>query len=210
MNSTTIAQVLTMPDKSAIDSISGTMVEVYKARTVTGGKTAQDAKLRDGTGSEIKLTLWDRPDHSMYKGREVIIQAGPKGGLVVKFDGYQQRNVNTLSVSAGCTFQYLEVHNAQTGGAVSAPAASAHTGASGEAGGHSGRAANGQGQAAPIMVNNGAKVGMALNNACQFLVAAGEQFSVARVNEIASELIRLSNRMEQGELAPEAAQDKPF
>jgi hypothetical protein len=54
---------------------------------------------------------------------------------------------------------------------------------------------------APIVLN-GAKVGMAINCSTQFMVSAGEAFSPERVHEIASELIRLSNKMEQGELAP--------
>jgi hypothetical protein len=43
---------------------------------------------------------------------------------------------------------------------------------------------------------------MAINNACLFLTTAGEAFSLDRVHEVASDLVRLSNKMEQGELAP--------
>jgi hypothetical protein len=187
MNNTTIAQLLTLPDGTAIDSVQGTITEVYKQRTITGGKTAQDAKLRDGTGAEIKLTIWEHPDCSLYKGKDVIIQSN-KNGLKVKFDNFRPPGVNTLSVSKTCTFQFLEVHHIQQGtaavkavfgdGAKQVPATQA-----------------------PIVLN-GAKVGMAINCSTQFMVSAGEAFSPERVHEIASELIRLSNKMEQGELAP--------
>lgn len=203
MNTTTIGQVLSMPDKSALDCVSGTITEVYKIRNVNG-KNVQDAKLKDGTG-EIKLTVWDHPDISMYRGQDVIIQTGPKGGLTVKYDGYQNRNVNTISMSKFCTFQKLQVHQAQTGGAV---AAQPNHAPSGSAGGCSGGAANNPSGPVPIVVN-GAKVGMALNNACQFLVAAGETFNVERVHSIASEIIRLSTKMENGEFAP-AKEDVPY
>lgn len=191
MNNTTIAQILALPDGTPIDSVQGHVTEVYKQRTITGGKTAQDAKLRDGTGAEIKVTIWEHPDCSTYKGRDVIIQSN-KNGLKVKFDNYRPPGVNTLSVSKTCTFQFLEVHRAQTGG-VPAPTTPVPQAASpGPVGGH------GSGS----IVLNGAKVGMVLNNACLFLTNAGKAFNSDEVHEIASELIRLSNKLEQGELAP--------
>lgn len=194
MNSTTIAQVLAMPDKSHLDCVQGTITEVYKSRQVAG-KSVQDAKLKDGSG-EIKLTLWDRPDHSMYKGRDVIIQAGPKGGLTVKFDGYQNKNVNTISVSAGCTFQFLEVHKAQTGtaaGSVASGAAVSQSSASSTSG-----ASSNTGGCTPIVVN-GAKVGMCVNNAVLFMTTAGEAFDADKLFQIASEILKVSVRLENGE-----------
>jgi hypothetical protein len=195
MNNTTIAQVLTLPDGTAIDSLQGSVTEVYKARTVSGGKSAQDIKLRDGTGAEVKCTVWEHPELSIYKGKDVIIQSN-KNGLKVKFDNYRPPGTNTVSVSKTCTFQFLQVHHAQTGGSTPVGNPPASEGASGR-----GAASPSNPTGPATIVVNGAKVGMAINNSCQFLVAAGEKFSPDRVHEIASELIRLSNKMEQGELA---------
>jgi hypothetical protein len=111
----TIKEVLTLPSDSMIPSIQGQMVEVYERRMTKTQKPVQDARLRDASGAEIKLSIWDHPDCALYKGREVIIQSGPKSALKVKFDDYKKPGVNTLSVSGTCTFQFLEVHHAQNG-----------------------------------------------------------------------------------------------
>jgi hypothetical protein len=216
MSVTSIPTILTLPNNCPIESVQGTIVEVYKGRNVAGGKHVQDAKLRDGSGAEIKLTIWEHPDISTFKGRDVIIQSGPKGGLKVQLDTYRQPHVNTISVSKTGTFQYLEVHNAQTGGQGNTPAVSPNAaGASGGSGGVQGASgreigpAGAGGSGVGAITVNGAKVGMALNNACQFLVAKGVPFSSEKVFEVASELIRLSNKMEKGELAV-AKEDVPY
>lgn len=194
MSNITIKEILQLPDNTALESIQGLVTEVYKIREVKGGKTVQDAKLRDGSGAEIKLSVWDHQDISTYKGKEVIISSGPKGGLKVQLDTYRQPHVNTISVSRTGTFQYLQVHQAQTGAPVSAnqpvSAPVAQVSSGGPVGGHG---------SGPVVVN-GAKIGMVLNNACLFLTSAGEPFNVDRVHEIASELLKLSTKLENGEL----------
>jgi hypothetical protein len=190
MNS--IKEILTLPDKTELTQVQGLVTEVYAQREVKGGKTVQDAKLRDGTGSEIKLSVWDHPKIDQYKGREVIIQAGPKGGLVVKLDTYRQPYVNTLSVSKMSTFQNLEVHHAQNG----APKDQHPAGAGTPAG------------AAPVdgpkVVVNGAKIGMVINCSVEFMTAQGEPFTEDRVWELASQLINVSNKLERGEFYTKA------
>jgi len=167
-----------------LDSVQGTITEVYRAREKRGGGTIQDAKLKDAAGNEVKLAVWDHPDLGVLKGMEVIIQASPKGGLKVVFDNYRPPGVNTISVSKNCTFQKLAVHHAQNG--TNAPEA-AGTPA--------------KGTPAPIVVN-GAKVGMAINCATTFLTTVGEPFDAKRVHAMASEIIRISNALEQGDLIP--------
>lgn len=199
MSNTSIAQLLQMPDQAAFDSIQGTITEVYKQRNVKGDKTVQDAKLRDASGAEIKLSIWDHDDISVYKGREVIINAGPKGGLKVVLDTYRQPHTNTVSVSKMGTFQFLEVHRSNTGAAPASAPRPQPCNASGNASGP-----------APVVVN-GAKVGMAINNACLFLQNSGSPFDSKQIHAIASEIIRLSNAMENGELLPYAAkEDVPY
>ena len=192
-----IKDILTLPDKTELTQVQGLVTEVYAQREVKGGKTVQDAKLRDATGAEIKLSVWDHPKIDTYKGREVIIQAGPKGGLVVKLDTYRQPYVNTLSVSKMSTFQNLEVHRAQNGQAPEkhdAPAGNqAGTGSSSVPHSSSG-----------TTVVNGAKIGMAINCSVEFMTAQGEPFDENRVWELASQLINVSNKLERGEFYTKA------
>lgn len=193
MNYPTIAEVLKMADGSGLPGIVAKITEVYKSRNVAGGKTVQDAKAKDGTGAEIKLSIWDHPDCSTYKDREVIIQSGPKGGLKVVFNDYKGANVNTLSVSRGCTFQLVEVHRAQTGTPVAAAAPAPAPAA---------REDN------PNAIR-GDKVGMAIKCAVEFMAAGGEPFNSKKLHEVSSEIIRISNRLEKGELS-EVKEDAPF
>jgi hypothetical protein len=196
MNNTSITQILSMPPGSTVDSVQGTVVDVYKQRTIPSGKTVQDGKLKDGTGAEIMFSVWEHDDISTYKGREVIISGGPKSIMKVELDKFKDRNVNKLSVSRTCTFQFLEVHRAQTGTPAPAPTTRAE----------------GPSTPAPILVN-GAKIGMAINNAVSFMTSAGEPFSSDRLWQVASEIVLISNKMEMGEIAPPAkaeAEDLPY
>jgi hypothetical protein len=194
MSHTSIAQILKLDPKTTLSEVQGLVTDVWKARTVAGGKVVQDIHLKDATGAEIDASVWGHEDLSTYKGKEVFINAGNKGKIEVQFDTYKERYKNKLSVSATCTFQHLAVHAAQAG--TPAPAKLPVAAATGPA---------------PVVVN-GAKVGMAINNACQFLVSQGAPFSPLAVHRIASELIRLSNQMENGDLIPlaDASGPDPF
>lgn len=193
MSNVTIKDILTLPDNTLLDSVQGTVTEVYQQRHVRGDKVVQDAKLRDGTGAEVKLAVWDHPPIDTYKGREVIIQSGPKGGLKVQLDTYRQPHANTISASKTATFQFLEVHHAQNG-----TTASANLGV---------RPAPANGvvpqQAAssnPPIVVNGAKVGMSVNNAVLFMTSAGEPFDSTHLHRIASAILKVSVRLENGDI----------
>lgn len=177
-----------MPDKSGVSQISVTVLKVYDQKNTSTGKVCQDARIRDASG-EIKLTVWDHPDIKMYEGKEVIIQAGPKGGLTVKYDNFNNRNTNTLSMSKFCTFQLLQVAQAQSSAGTSAPAQQY------------------QPAQEPKVVINGAKVGMSINVASQFMIEAGELFSSKRLHELASAIIKVSNDMENGVFAGD---EQPF
>jgi len=194
MNTVTIGSVLSLPDKCPIDSIQGLISEVYNKRDVNGGKSVQDAILKDGTGASIKLSAWEHGDLSVYKGKEVIIQAGPKGGLTVKLDTYKKPNVNTLSMSRLVTIQVV------AGGAVSANPSPSETKTT-----YLPSAA----ATAPTTVVNGAKIGMCINCATQFMTEAGIPFDETKIHEVASAILRVSIRLENGDIAV-AKEDVPF
>src|SRR5688572_18875637 len=170
MSNITIKEILSLADGTLLDSLQCEVKKVFKQREVKGGKTVQDAMVRDGTGAEVKIAVWDHPPIDTYEGRQVIIQSGPKGGLKVVLDTYNNKNINYVSVSKTGTFQFLEVHQAQTGGA-GAPATNGHPMPAPVGSGASSGACSGN---SGTIVVNGAKVGMTLNNACQFLIGKGE------------------------------------
>ncbi len=193
--STSIAQLLTYPNKTPVDAVQGQIVEVYKGKIVSNGKHCQEAKIRDAAGTETKLTVWEHDDISTYKGRDVILQSGARGGLTVNHNTWNGATTVGISASKTATFQFLEVHRANTGQPATAPTTATTT-------------TNAHPTQAATVVVNGAKVGMSINCATEFMVKAGEAFSEQRIWEIASALIRVSNRMETGDLAPAVADEE--
>lgn len=191
MNTVSISTALTLPDGCPIESLQAQVSEVYKQREVAGGKIVQDALLVDGTGTQIKLCAWDHGDLSVYKGKEVILQAGLKGGLKVKVNTYKKPQVNEVSASKMVTFQVI------SSGTAPAPQ-SANPGRTEASGANYDKGAS---SALPVVVN-GAKIGMAINCATEFMVKAGQEFDEKVMWETASAIVRISNRMEQGDIAP--------
>lgn len=184
-----------MPNQTNLVGLVGRVDKVFKQRNVSGGKTVQDLMLVSA-GSEIKITAWDHPDCSVYEGKEVIIQQGPKGGLTLKDDNYKGNISKVVWMSSKCTFQLVEVHRAM-GGAVPAP--SQHVAASAPQ--------------APSVGFHGAKVGMAINNAVLFMTNAGTPFNAAELHCIAGEIIKVSEKLERGEFLegkPESEEKPPF
>jgi hypothetical protein len=193
---TPLSQIPHLKDKDSIDAVQGRISRVFPARSPRG-KTVQDAEIQDASGNTIKMSVWEHPDLKPLEGMEVILQSGPRGGVQVKWDDYKKTNV--LSVNKSGTFQKLAVHQAQTGG-VAAPAQTTNTVPT----------SNHTSAVPATTVVNGAKVGMALNNATLFMTNATEPFNKDRLFEIASEFVRISNRMEKGELASEVKEDVPY
>lgn len=182
---TPLNQIANLPDGCPLTEINGTVVAVYERRTIAGGKSVQNAELSDGT-TKVRLTVWGHEDISVYKDRVVVLTAGPKGGLTVKEDEYKGNKRKVISASATCQFQFLEVHNAaKPAGAT--PAASAQ--------------ASHPVVAVPQV--NGAKVGMAINNAIVLL--QNEPYDIKKVAQVASDIIRLSHWLEAGNLMPKAS-----
>lgn len=196
MNYPTIAEVLKMPGQTNLVGLVGRVDKVFKQRNVSGGKTVQDLMLVSA-GSEIKIAAWDHPDCSVYEGKEVIIQQGPKGGLTLKDDNYKGNISKVVWMSSKCTFQLVEVHRAM-GGSVSNAATNAHPAAAPHA---------------PVTGFHGAKVGMAINNAVLFMTNAKIPFNPAELHCIAGEIIKVSEKLERGEFLegkPEASEQSPF
>lgn len=179
---TPLSQVASLPDGCPLTEITGTITAVYERRTITGGKTVQNAEISEA-GTKVRLTVWGHEDISIYKDRAVVITAGPKGGLSVKEEEYKGNKKKVISMSAFCQFQFLEVHSAKSGAApASASATTSHP------------------VAAPQI--NGAKVGMAINNAVQLL--QNEPYDIKRIATVASDIMRLSMWLEAGNLMPKA------
>lgn len=177
---TTIAEITKHPAGTKFPSIQGRVLEVRPQRTVGQGKTVQDGIIQDGTG-QIKFSAWETRDLSCYVGKEVTIDGGLKGSVVVKIDTYKGANTPTLSISSTCVWTVLA-----SGGTapVASPAASPAPAV-----------------AAPAV--RGEKVGMAINNAVNFMTSAGEPFDAKRLATIASEIIKVSKWLEEGHLVGE-------
>jgi hypothetical protein len=201
---TTITEILTWPNEAVVEAVQGKITEVYDHKSITtkfGPNTVQNAVLEDIAGKKIRLSVWSHPDLGPLKGRSIILQsnsnrAGKMAGVKVKREKYTDKNTGqekestVLSVDKSGTFQFVEVHNANAPQADSkAPSAPSATPSVPQQGSF--------GQTAV----NGAKVGMAINCATQFMTTAGEPFNIERVKSIASELIILSKWLEDGNLA---------
>ena len=159
-----------------------------------------DDVLEDIAGAKIRVTVWDHPDMTEHKGKEYVFHAGKSGkGLEVRHGSFTSKQsgqtVNTveLSMSKAGQMQYVEVYKAQNpaSGATPSPAAT-------EVAVSPSRPIG----SAPMPIN-GAKVGMAINNAVNLIVADGTQFEdhkalMRQVGVIASDLIELSNWLEAG------------
>lgn len=182
---TPLSQIANLPDGCPLTEINGTVVAVYERRNIAGGKSVQNAEISDGT-TKVRLTVWGHEDISVYKDRVVVLTAGPKGGLTVKEDEYKGNKRKVISASATCQFQFIEVHNAAkpAGAAPAAPAQYSHPVIS-----------------APQV--NGAKVGMAINNAIALL--QNEPYDIKKVAQVASDIMRLSHWLEAGNLMPKSS-----
>ena len=164
--------------------------------------TRQLIELEDIAGAKIRVTVWDHPDMTEHKGKEYVFHAGKSGkGLEVRHGSFTSKQsgqtVNTveLSMSKAGQMQYVEVYKAQNpaSGATPSPAAT-------EVAVSPSRPIG----SAPMPIN-GAKVGMAINNAISLIVADNKQFADTKalmhhVGVLSSDIIKLSNWLESGKL----------
>jgi len=184
---TALSQIINLPERCQLSEIQGVMVEVYEMGK-HNDKNKQNFTMKDYSGVLVRGTAWSHDDISFYKGKEVIIKAGPKGGLAVN----NYRDKAGVSVSATCSFQTV------AGGlAPQAPIP-----------------ANSSPSAAPANTNTaphvrpvvqGQTIGMAINNACQSLTAQGIPLTKGNVWKLASMVVAVAQAMEQGKLFEEAA-----
>lgn len=183
---TQISQIPSLPDKCPIAQLQGKVSAVFEMKQVAG-KPQQAFMLQDASGNSIRCSAWEHPDLSIYKDKDVVIMPGPKGGLSVNV----YNGKHSVNISRTCTFQYTAVHHAQTGTPVPAPSAPA--------------VADGK---KPI---NGQTVGMAVKAAIDVHVATGTPITKKSIWKLASQIIRVSQYIEQGHLDPETAPsaDKP-
>lgn len=192
---TKIKDIAALPDKTTIDELQVTVTEVYPASDFQG-KSVQNVKLSDGTG-EIKASLWEHPDATPLKGREFILHSsksgnGRFGGVSVKASTNPKYPGNTLSVSKSGVFQHVEVHQSQSGEAPS---------------GHA-KASSPSPEGSKATYISGQTVGMAIKCACDSLTQAGTGLEPDAVWKIASDIIRVAKKLENGELKEQG--NNPF
>ncbi len=217
-----LTDINNFPDGTPIDAIQGRIVEVYEYQRKTGQKgpyTLQNAYIADVGGNKIKLTVWDHPDLAPLKGNEYVLHntggtrfPGIKvrlGSYVAKKDGQQHKagdTVKTLELNVtknGC-FQHVEVFN-QSKPAGAAPAEPVSRAASTPS-------VNTGGQAPSQGYINGQTVGMAINNAVKIITEGNgynpETFA-KELYVIASDIIRVSQHIEKGNLSEKTVGVKP-
>ncbi len=192
MSITSLATIITLPEKCPMQEVQGIMVDVYEAKEVNG-KPKQDFYLKDASGTRVKGAAWGHDDISFYKGKEVIIKCGAKGGLSV--NNWQGKP--GFSVSASCTFQSI------AGGSspVAAPAATTTPTEAQKPANAPQTASAGVSGVRPIP---GVTVGMAVNNACASLTEAGVPLSKGAIWKTASMIIKVAAQLEQGVLHEES------
>lgn len=230
----TIPECTNLPNGTPVDAVQGRL-KVFERRPVNGKygpTTVQKASLSDVADNRIRLEVWGHPDLIPMDGMEVVVFAGGKGGkgLSIKHGSYKKADtgevintiVNTieLNVSKLGQFQTVEIYRStvapSTVGPIAAiPANPSHSAAP---------AGSGQLQTVQIPLKGqetappgkvairGDAVGMAINNAVNIIVALAEQGQVPGdlmkdIGQKASDIIRLSNWLQQGNLYPEVKKE---
>jgi hypothetical protein len=201
-----------MPDGATINEIQVKVLEVYPRKENVGqyNKSVQNATVGDGAGNKIKISVWEHPDLTPLKGKELILHsskngAGKFGGVSVKHGSYPSKTetlpdgtpkpVKTVELSVGKSgqFQLVEVYHQSQG--TSAPVVAP---ASTTAGSY---------QQVHSTAINGQTVGMAINNAIKILVDGGSLNPETLERDLimlGSKIIRASQTLERGEIVPKA------
>lgn len=208
----TIKELKTWPSEATVEAVQVKVARTFEYRTVNtanGQKTVQAAELVDGAGEKIRISAWEHPDLKALEGKEVVLHSnksgnGKFGGVVVKHGSYTNKSgvsVATieLSVSKLGTFQLVEVFKANGGSGATQPSTQASEPVKSQGNGVSG--------APTAQYVHGATVGMAINQACQNLTHLGNDLTEDDVWRLASRLIRVAQKLEAGNLAPEVTND---
>lgn len=182
-----------LPIGTKVSETSGTIVSVYDRRSVKGPSgSVQNGVLKDQDGAEIEIAVWGHQDLLPLKGKEVVITDN-QGGMSTKEDTYKGKSKRVLSLNRSSVFQVLD-----SGGARSVPTPSG-----------SGGASSAPKPSHPVV--SGQTIGMAINNAALDFREAGERATEQQIFERASLYVRVSLRMDRGELhAGDSKPENPF
>lgn len=195
----TIAAILQLPDKCPVDSVQGKVTKVYPP-SPRAGKDTQSFIMQDGAGKTLKVTVWEQTGFEHYEGKEIVISAGPKGGLAVNI--YQGKT--SLSASRTTQFQFLAVHQAQGGQVATQPPTQPQNPANGQQSASKGPSS---GQINGAM--NGQTLGMAVKAAVDSLGNEGIPVTKQSLWERTSLIIRLCDHMAKGNLYGDAKPEAP-
>lgn len=202
-----IKDILSYPNATPIEAIQAKIAQVYEYKPYKGDyepTTVQSIVLEDATGS-IRCSVWGHPDLTEHKGQEYVFGSGRKNkGLVLTHGKGQYAGKVELKMSNAGTLQHVAVYNAgRPAEAVSEPAKGSNQAPVGQE--------TRQAAKSPYTPINGAKVGMALNNAVLMLNASGLPYGMREIQEKALDIIRLSNDLESGriQIDPLAEAEKP-
>lgn len=190
MATTPLNKIAELPNKCPLESIEGKVTAVYELKQVNG-KNKQDFEMQDVAGAKVRCSAWEHDDLSLYKGFNVIINTGPKGGLAIN----EWNNKKSVNLSKTCTIQKIQV---------GAPTAQPPTPDSPAIIGVAGKPAN-----SPIL---GQTIGMAINNACNYLTATNQPITKQSLWQIATTIVEVAKHMEAGNLwkpKVEAAKPEP-
>lgn len=197
MQTVTIPELLNWQSGMTIPQTTGFLKSVSKRKEGTGrdgNGTFQTGTLIDGN-SQIKIKSWDRDDLSPLQGRKVWLIAakgenGKLGGLTLIEEEYPKGTFSKVIDAKGraaiVPADRPQPDDDQIPGA-EVPARTAPPAA---------RPATAKWQ--PL----GQTVGMAINNACANLTARNVVLNPTDVWEMASDILRVAERLEKGIMAP--------
>lgn len=199
----TIKEILTYPNGTPIEAVQAKIDKVYDYKQMTGDYgpyTVQAIVLMDATGESIRCSIFDHPDLNGHEAKEYVFSSG-KGGkdIVVKHGSYtpkaggEKKNTIELKIGKKAQLMHIAVYNDQSGNkAIPSPSSA-----------QAGSAPSRSNGTAPMGLN-GAKVGMAINNAVLILTSSGEQATLEAITRHAVNIIRLSNDLESGKIVIDA------
>jgi hypothetical protein len=198
-----------MDDGELVVQTSGVIKVAFARKAGEGEKgpwSVQHFVLQDGN-AEIKVKAWNKDDVLPLKGKKVALLCGKDGhgklsGLAITEEEYQGKTSKILELN---TRGELVRYDAPQ----EAPEASPDDGDLGP------QPSKEPAQRTPTAkpdakwIPMGPTVGMAINNACANLTARGLELEPAAVYNVASDLLRVSQRLEGGKLAAPYSERKP-